>query len=94
MIQTLINLFKPTPDWKKVTELYYKGGVLTVTTLDNNIKEYDHIPTNKIGVWMWRKRLSKKQITDQKEIDLLDRYYHLVTLDGKRLRGGWVKSLR
>lgn len=92
MIQSLINLFKPsTPDWKKPIEVEFKDNMLSIQTKDLNWKQYILLPgTHDV----WRNRSSKvKTITDKALNDSLNNYYSLA-LTGKYIKGrGWVKSL-
>jgi hypothetical protein len=92
MIQSILNLFKPTPNWKKVIELHYHNNVLTVTTFDMNNKQYYHAINEDSSPYQWRRYPSKTLIKDYSIIEELDKQY-LQVLTGKKIRGGWVKSL-
>lgn len=87
MLQSLINLFKPKPLWKRVIELHYQDNVLTVTTFDENSEQYYHKDTK------WYRPYSHARIKDQSLINKLNEYYSTVQ-GGKPIRGGWVKRLR
>lgn len=93
MIQAIKNLLKPKPvDWKKPVELVYVDHTLIIHTLDGNSTEYLHDVNNQDGLF-WKRIPSYKTIKDKDTIDALNAAY-FSAVGGKRIRGGWVKSLR
>ncbi len=103
MIQFIKSLFStPEPDWKKPIEIRYQPstkvgslGLMTIKTLDHNIKQYYHADDthNPNSLWQWRRYPSHNLIKDQEIITSLDKHYATVLYTGIRTREGWVKSL-
>ncbi len=80
---------QPTDDkkWKRIVYLEYIGNVFTITTFDNNIRQFwkpaDHHP--------WYRYPSKRLIGDVNFQKAIDKQFDILMDDGKRKGQGWVK---
>lgn len=88
----------PDPKWKKPVEIRYNTNsrILTVTTLDRNVKEYQSelistIDGEQVNI-KWRRFPSFTLIKDKALIQQLDGWFWSGR-DARKTREGWVKSL-
>ena len=76
--------------WKRITQLHYSDNILSVTTFDNNIRQFYHAINDPVD-YTWTRYPSKGIIKDNKLVNSLNKCYK-EALGGKFYKGvGWVK---